>query len=394
MSVDKEESGLNEYLGVEKQNFNLIKTIYFAFFISGITSISLGLILPFLKVENSLTYEQTGLFLSANQIGNTLAVLFAGFLPYAIGRKQSTILMGSGIFVGMALLVFTKSPILLFIGFILIGIGRGTMTNVGNVTIAEYSTKKSVAVNILHAVFATGALLSPLLFYISTSLSDSFRIGAFIIVVLAFFGIVLLASSKLSTTPTQKVKNGTWAFIKSFSFWIDSLILFFYICVESSIIGWFVIYFYDLGILPDIVCNFTPSMLWFMILLGRLFCANISGKVNKNRLIFVMGLSLVVFFTMLLFSNTAIIAIIALLGIGFTMAGIYPMTISTMKGTDNTIQMGFALSFATAGGIFMPTIVGNVADTRGIETGIFMVLLSLLVMMILISIKCIKLKDN
>ncbi len=375
------------YLGVEEKSYGLLKCIYFAFLISGLMSISIGLIIPFIREENMLTYEETSSFLSAHQIGNLLAILLAGFLPYKIGRKQSTVILGSGIFIGLFLMIVTKNPIILVTAFILSGVGRGTLTNISNVTISQYTKNKTEGLNLLHATFATGALLAPFLILISTSLNQSFRVSAGTISFLSLISMFLLFKSKLSSKPSEKNTSGTWDFLKKLNFWIDTLVLFFYLCAETSIIGWFVIYFYDLGILPDTVANFTPSMLWLMIMIGRLFCASISNKFEKPKLLFVMGGLMSLFFGMLLYSQTAILAIISLLGIGFFMSGIYPTTVATMKGTDNTIQVGFYLSFATFGGIIMPKIVGGVADERGLTAGIFMVLIALLIMMLLISLK-------
>ncbi len=385
--MTEEKRSIMSYIGVGKENESLFKSIYFAFFVSGLTAIAIGLILPYLKAENNLTYEQTSLFLSANQIGNLMATFLVGFLPFAIGRKQSTLLIGSGIALGMLLIAITKNPTFLLVAFILAGVGRGTMTNICNVTISQYSTNKGMALNVLHAIFATGAVFAPVLMLLSIKMNFSFRLCAITISALAFIVLFLLGISKLSTKKEEKQTSGTWGFVNNFQFWLDTMVLFCYLCAETSIIGWFVIYFYDLGILPEVVCNFTPSILWLMIMFGRLFCASISTKVDRNKLLFIMGLGLVAFFGLLLKSQTAIVAIVALAGIGFSMAGIYPTTVSTMKGTDNTIQMGFTLSFASLAGIFMPKIVGSVADERGISAGIFTVFIALIVMMILISIK-------
>ncbi|MFV0503078.1 MAG: MFS transporter [Lachnospirales bacterium] len=381
---------VNEYIGVKKEDFNLIKCIYYIFLISGLVSVSVGLIAPYLKIENDLTYALTGKLLSAHNIGNLTAILCAGVLPYAIGRKQSTILLGSGIFLGLLMMILLKGPVFLIIAFALVGVGRGTMTNVSNVTVSQYSTKKGTALNSLHATFAIGALLSPFLIFFSDKLGFNFRLGALLMAAMSFTSIILVSKSKITSSKEKKEKAGNWSFVRDFKFWLDTMVLFFYLCVESAIIGWFVIYFYDLGILPEIVCNFTPSMLWVMIMLGRLICANISNKFDRNILLITMGLFLTISFTGLLFSTKAVFAIISLLGIGFFMSGIYPTTVATMSNTDNPLRMGVSLALATSGGVFMPSIVGKVADAKGIQAGIFTVLFSILIMMILMFIKYIR----
>lgn len=103
-----------------------------------------GAILPFLQEEYHLSYTFRGLLLSAHQTGNLLAVFIAGYLPYAIGRKRSTLYLSSGKAVGLSLMILTGNPILLVLAFLLTGIGRGTLSNITNVVTAEISTKRPV----------------------------------------------------------------------------------------------------------------------------------------------------------------------------------------------------------------------------------------------------------
>ena len=103
------------------------------------------------------------MLLSAHQAGNFFAVFIAGYLPYVIGRKKSTLYLSSGKAIGLLLMILTGNPILLTLAFILTGIGRGTQSNITNVVTAEISQKKASALNILHSTFAVGAFISPFL---------------------------------------------------------------------------------------------------------------------------------------------------------------------------------------------------------------------------------------
>ncbi len=90
-------------LDTAPENYGLLRTIYFAFFTRGIMTVMIGSLLPYVRDANALTYSQSGMLLSAHQCGNLLAVLVAGFLPYAVGRKKSTLIMDSGTAIGFAL---------------------------------------------------------------------------------------------------------------------------------------------------------------------------------------------------------------------------------------------------------------------------------------------------
>lgn len=378
-------------LEVAPENQGLLRAIYFAFFTSGLMSIMLGTILPYIRDENALSYSQSGLMLSAHQFGNLCAVLAAGVLPYAVGRKKSTLIMGAGTALGLILMTVVHSPWPLVAAFAFTGIGRGTMSNICNVVASDVSGNKTGALNLLHAVFAIGALSSPVIVYVFTGLSGAgWKYSAQTAAVLAISAWIFIARSKLSDTPVQKEKGGSFSFFKDASFWINTMILFCYLCAEASIIGWFVIYFEDLGILPAAVAKFTPSMLWLMIMIGRLSCAAVSWRVNKNKLLLTLALAFAACFAGMLLSRSAVMCVIFLLGIGLSMAGIYPTTFSTLSGTSSTVVTGFVIAIASLGAIIMPGIVGAVADVHGLAGGVAMIMTALSGMVILVVVKLVR----
>jgi len=76
-------------------------------------------------------------------------------------------------------------------------------------------------------------------------------------------------------------------------------VLFFYLCAEQGVIGWMITYFKDTGLLNPTLSQITASVLWIMILLGRLTAAWLSTKVKKEKILPVLGVGLLVFFLIL-----------------------------------------------------------------------------------------------
>ena len=119
------------------------------------------------------------------------------------------------------------------------------------------------------------------------------------------------------------------------------------------------------------LAQLMASVQWIMILLGRLTTAGLSGKVSKNKLLPIMGIGLVVFYLLLLMSTTPTWIVIGIVGFGFSMAGIYPTTVSY---AGNLIQKyplawSFVLTIASIGSIAMPSVIGAIADSAGIIVG-------------------------
>ncbi len=156
-------NSLASLLKVKRDDVPLMYTIYFAFFTSGMMSTLIGALLPFMKTEYNMSYVLSGAVISAHQIGNFCALLIAGYLPYLIGRKRSTITLSLGIVIGFLLMTLTSNPVLLLVAFAFTGIGRGTMSNITNVVMSEIAENKTASLNLLHASFAVGAFLAPFL---------------------------------------------------------------------------------------------------------------------------------------------------------------------------------------------------------------------------------------
>jgi fucose permease len=376
------------WLKVEPENRGLLKSIYFAFFISGMMSIILGTLMPYIIAENGFSYAESGLILSAHQIGNFCAVMAIGFLPYVIGRKRSVLLLGAGTALGLALMAFSNNMLLFLLAFAFTGIGRGTLSNIGNAVASEVAKNKAGAINLLHAVFAVGALLSPFIVFVFTQGQDGlWKAASLTVALLAAIAWFFLARSKLSDKKTAKEKADSFAFLKDGNLWLGTMILFFYLCAEASIIGWFVIYFRETGVLPPIVAEFTQTLLWLVIMLGRLVCASVSQKLDKAKLLLILSVGVTFCFAGMLLSRDAVTSVLFLIGIGFSMGGIYPTTFSTISGTASTMTTGFVIATASIGAIIMPSIVGNVADTYGLSGGIATILMALAVMLILVIVK-------
>ncbi len=377
---------LGKFLGVPEEKRSLLYRIYFAFFASGAMSTLLGAILPEMGEAYNLDYAYRGVLLSAHQIGNLSAVIAAGFIPYLIGRKRSTFILGLGIVIGLLLMTLTGNPLLLFLAFALTGIGRGTMSNITNVVVGECAENNAAGLNLLHASFAVGAFLSP--FIAIAVIPASWKIAPWISAALMLLTLLLLLGKGLSSERMKKEK-GEGTIPRSLQYWLNTFILFFYLCGEASLIGWLVTYFQDANIFPDAISTAMQSFLWIMILIGRLSCAVISTHMNKNTLILILGLLMTGFFILMIAAPTPFVAALAVFLVGVSMSGIYPTTLSTMekKYSSSTVATGLCIGTATVGAILMPAVVGAVAERTGIEGGIATISIALSLMVILMIVK-------
>lgn len=386
---------LSSFLNIKDGNKSLVYRIYYIFLCSGAMSTLLGAMLPAMQAEYSMSYALRGYVLSSHQIGNFFAVFLSGFIPYAIGRKKSTLILGSLIVLGLLLMTATGNPFILIVAFAFTGMGRGTLSNITNVVVSENTGNKAAGLNILHASFAIGAFISPFVAVFATAIE--WRIAAWVFAFLMLTALIFVGGSTLSNTPMKKVKTSSEIpFQKSFSFWLNTFIMFFYLAGEASLTGWLVTYFNDTGLMSTSLSQSMQSFLWVMILLGRLCCASLSSKMDKSVLILAMGAMMTLCFVLMISAQSTALVVIGLLGLGFFMSGIYPTTLSTMDSRYNssTVATGTCIATATVGGILMPIIIGEVAEVSGIRGGVATISVALAIMVILMVIKLIRSRRN
>lgn len=386
---------LSSFLNIKDGNKSLVYRIYYIFLCSGAMSTLLGAMLPAMQAEYSMSYALRGYVLSSHQIGNFFAVFLSGFIPYAIGRKKSTLILGSLIVIGLLLMTATGNPFILIVAFAFTGMGRGTLSNITNVVVSENTGNKAAGLNILHASFAIGAFISPFVAVFATAIE--WRIAAWIFAFLMLTALIFVGGSTLSNTPMKKEKTSSEIpFQKSFSFWLNTFIMFFYLAGEASLTGWLVTYFNDTGLMSTSLSQSMQSFLWVMILLGRLCCASFSSKMDKSVLILAMGAMMTLCFVLMISAQSTALVVVGLLGLGFFMSGIYPTTLSTMDSRYNssTVATGTCIATATVGGILMPIIIGEVAEVSGIRGGVATISVALAIMVILMVIKLIRSRRN
>ena len=377
---------LDKFLGVEKENSSLLYRTYFAFFVTGMMSNVLGSLLPCIAEEYGLSLTFQGTVLSVNQVGNLLALLLAGYLPYAIGCKKSTVLLSSGIVLGFIGMVITGNPVVLAVCFVLLGLGRGTMSNITNVIIGETAGNNVAGLNLLHGSFAIGAFISPFLVVLFGT--HRWSVSALIIALAMSIALVLLAKSNLSNTKSVKASQDT-AFPKAFSFWLNTFILFCYLCAETTFMGWLVTYFTNQGIFSSSLANAMSALLWLMILVSRLITAVVSKSVKRESIILFLGSCMTLFTVLLVNTTNSVMATICVLCIGLSMGGIYPTTLATMekKFTESTIATGICIGVATLGAVIMPNIVGYLAENVNMNFALKSILIPLAIMLILQIVK-------
>ena len=363
---------------------------YFAFFVSGAFVLSVGAILPYIIEEAGINYSAAGSYLSAFAIGNLLASFINPVMARKIGRKATIVSLAA--LIPIMLFVITLMPPIpvIFTAFVLMGIGRGSVSIINNAVVNDNTNGKPAALNLLHMTFAVGAFASPFMVSLFMSFGLGWRMPVYVLAVASAISVIGYAWMKLDYNwpkeADKMAKNvNSKPFYKEAVFYVMGFLLFLYLGLENCVNGWFITYFKSLGIMSSAYATNLVSVTWVMVMLGRLLTARLSQKVNKNKLIMAYCIATAVFFAMLIATTNLVVITIAIAGLGFFFAGIYPTSVSSAGGVlkGSTTGMSLFLAIAALGGIITPQLVGWIADGMGMVAGILVLCFNAVGMLVL-----------
>lgn len=340
-----------------------------AFFFSGMCFTSSGIIVSLLQEDLGFPYAVTGTLLSLISIGGLIASILCGILPGMIGLSRSTLLLSIGYAIGYLVCALTGNVFLLYIGFFLIGTAKGCTLNTCNLVVGARAKGNPKTLQIMHSLYAAGALLCPFLIEGIRRWSDTAAITA-----IALMGFVLWLSFATAHLPGKTAESrtrrgGSRAFLKSPSFWLLALLLFCQNAAEISVSGWLVTYYKEQHILEGALASYSMTILWTATLIGRLLVAFVIPIHNRFRALTLMGGACLVLYAVLMRMTDPIPACIALFLYALAMSAVNPLIISGAGDAMTPEGMGILLPIGTVGAIVMPSIIGAVAAEQGIAAG-------------------------
>jgi len=384
---------------MDRSQKSVFAVCFYAFFINGVIALIFGAIMPLILTDYGMGYDEGGMLLSIQSVGNLIASFLGGIVSVYLGRKRAIILLSSMTVLGFFTMIVSSSPAFLLIPFFLTGIGRGSVSNLSNTIVNDVSEEGTAPLNILHTFFAVGAFMAPFFasWALNRGLSWKFVLG--VITVMASIMVILFFTMKIDNSSQDrkdKSERGKISldFLKNIDFYLSGGILFFYVGVEYAVNGWIVTYLKDTGIMSTSFAQKILSMLWIIIIFGRLFSAYISRSVDKKTILLASSIGTMFFFVLFLLSSNVWMITACILGLGFCLAGIYPTAVSNVGGVlkGSSLAMGTLLGIAGVGGILMPYITGVVAEKQGIAGG--MVAISVAVVLMFVFTLMNKLRGN
>jgi len=379
---------------MEKNREQIFLRCCLGYFFSGTATLIIGATLPHLMKEIGLDYIGAGSILTFFYIGNFFGSFLYTALSARLGDKFSITLMTCLSFLSFVILINTPPLIIINILMLILGLTKGSITLFNNYYVNNMYENPAPKGAILNAMFAIGAFISPFLLSFILYLGFNWRYILGLIAIIAALVVAGFFTTDNKTLLFYKnnakgsIANRTnkdTEFFKDKKFYINTVLLFFYLGFEYSVNGWFITYLKDTGIMSVSLATTLVSITWIAILISRLFIAKISQNISPKKIMVFDSLGLLIGFIMLISTKNIFIIVISLFILGLFMAPVFPLSYAVSK--ESLHGYAFAMTMFTAltaiGGIITPYILGFISNTLNMSTAVFMLIVNAILIFIL-----------
>ncbi len=312
-------------------NHNLKYLLYFGFLLSGISTVLIGQILPFLAEKFRLNDLQVSLFFPIQFAGSILGTLATKFIARRYGFMPASVIgcfsMAGGVF-----LVGFDSVYVCLLGFFLNGFGVGITLPSINMTILEMNpAKSSSSLNILNFFWGIGAIISSRFVNdLRTDLNIFLPmtiLSALLLIIASVLGFLYKIQPNRTNIEDNSLDYSTPIWTNPIA-WMIALFNFIHVGFETAMGGWLPAYTLRLDA-NAISTWFPPVFLYFLFfVVGRGIAPIFLRFLSDNKML-LLSLCVVLIGLLIAFStaNGTLLSVGAAIA-GFGTSSIFPTNIS------------------------------------------------------------------
>jgi FHS family glucose/mannose:H+ symporter-like MFS transporter len=344
------------------------------FFVSGLLIAFLGAILPSWQHHLSSEYETVGFYFVGLIAGILASVWISPPLLEKKGIGWTLAFACAAASCALLYLAFVSppfSPWWRVAGMALVGCAAGILhTAIFNAISPMYRHDPVATVNLGGMLFGLGCLTVALLVSGTFYIYSAPTIQVWIAIIPALFGW-LYVRSRFTAQPFAHAPSphAVLAELRSPGAVLFSLLLFFQFGNEFAVAGWLPLFLSQrLGISPATSLGML-ALYWFALLIGRIVAQWMMPRVRHTRLLIVSVLGAMFGSVILIATDNRFGAISGVLLLGGSFAPIYPLVVERIGHRFPSYHPGFyngLFSFAIAGGMLAPCLLGYFASLWGI----------------------------
>lgn len=349
----------------------------FAYFTVGCMVLTANTVLDSIITEFSWSNGQGGLLITCMSMGNLAMSIVGNLLMEKTGRRGAMVLYSAMLSVSFGLFALMPSPATFYPLMIVAGLAWGGINSLVNTVVTEMYHGNASRLNVMHACYAIGAVTFPLLVGFMTKGGLSWRVPVGMV---AGLGAALLVLSALTKIPGRVrpagqsgSAGGDVQFWRELGFYLSVATFFLYVGVESAASSWLSGYLKLVNpFFEQVPAQTMVSLMWAMLLVGRLIFAGVSTKLNPRLLMVCLSVGFLagVGGLVLLAANT-VTAILFTVVLGLSMSAIYATAVANAARyvEGSAVAPGIMFGAGGLGSAVIPFVAGLVSDAAGLRMG-------------------------
>jgi len=360
-------------------------------------SLAIGLnLLPVFLTTLSEIYGGTA-GLTGEQLGRLGAIAFAGLVVGIVitgpladrwGTKPFAQLGNALIAVSLVAMAFAPTYAWLGVAVFVLGFGAGVLDMVLSPIVSALNPdKRAGALNWLHSFYCVGAAVTVLAGTLALHLGFGWRGGCLALLPLPILLLAAFAPMPFPALAHESVRTSVRSLFTQRWFQIAAIAIFLGGATEIGMSQWLPAYAETSLGFPTWISGGSLLLFSVAMALGRMVVGVIGARIDPLRMMAWSCGSTVVLFVLGSFLPVPSLALTACIAAGFTGSCLWPTTLAI---TADRYPSGGASMFAAlaalgnAGGIFMPWLVGWIADRADLHWGLAVSALAPLVMLPLV----------
>lgn len=340
-----------------------ISSYFGIYFMIGVIVASLGPTLPALAKNLGIGIASIGILFSTRSFGYLAGSLLGGYLYDRVNGHRVLALLLLLSTISLASVPALGGIVFLATVFFVTGLAQGGM-DVGANTLLVRVRQKNVGAY-LNAMFffaGVGSFLVPI-YLGQTDLAWGYRGIALVLLPLALLIFFIPSPEIPPHTEKKAAPLSNPALFVAFA-----LLAFIYIGAEVSYGGWLFTYFASSGLGSESAAYTLTSVFWVAIMLGRLLAIPIAARFRPEKIIIAyLGSAVISAGSLYFLSNYALAVWIGSLGMGLSMAALFPTTYTFIQQKIKLSGKltGMAWAAGSLGAMILPWFIGQRIDRIG-----------------------------
>lgn len=344
-------------------------------------SIGLNLLPVFLTTLSQLYGGAAGL--SQEELGRLGALAFAGLVvgvgitgPLADRWGAKPFVQIGNALIALSLLALASAPsyATLGAGLFVLGLGAGVLDMVLSPVVAAINPeRRAAAMNWLHSFYCVGAAVTILAGTLMIKFGWGWRAACLLLLILPLSLMATFAPLRFPSLATEGTRTPLRDLVRERWFQLALLAIFLGGATELGMAQWLPAYAETALGYPRWVGGTSLLLFSVAMALGRMVVGLAGTRLDPFRIMAWGCGSSVALFLLGSFLPLPSVALIACIAAGFTGSCLWPTMLAVTADrhpNGGASMFGALAALGNAGGIFMPWVVGWVADARSLHEGL------------------------